>query len=322
MSVNFVQSNQTTNWNGQDFAWPANPNGTPAQIPCENTEIIGSYWRIPVLNGNRVVNYTYITAVETDIKPQPDALKILRVKLVGTAGVTQVDMAIVDSDNISTSSPPNQFAYLCDGLGGVLPVMPLVDIPIPMEQSNPVSQDPSGNNTFIFAFPANPDAREYNVQAEWYNNAVPGVPYDPSGITTIAEVVTWFNTNRSDYGTWSNPGGDVLKLVSAPGSPTYVLRAGMIVSLVPVDYCFDLTSFSSGTPVNQIRFGTGTIIDLVPFTLTNNPLTLINAIKNKVSAQTVFSTTVAHKLGILTVQETPILLLNGSVVATAASGAC
>lgn len=320
--ITFVQTNQATNVNGLNYAYPANPNGTPFQIPCQDTQIIASYWRIPVTAGNRVVDYDYIVATETSTPPTPDAIKILRVKLTNTAGVTQLDFAIVNTDNIAASSPPNQFAYLCDGLGGTLPVMPIVAIPIPIQESSPASTDASGNNTFIFAFPVNPDGREYNIQGEWYNGSVPGTPYAPSGITTVAAVRTWFAANRSSYGTWSNPSTNILKLVSAPGSGTYVTKAGIVVSLAPVNYCFDLTSFSAGTPVNQIQFGTGGIISLTPFTLTNDPNVLINAIKSKMSAQTTFSTSVAHKLGISTVQETPKLLNSGTTVATASSGTC
>lgn len=322
MSVVFVQTSQATQFNGMNYAWPANPNGTPAQIPCSQTEIVGSFWRIPVLNGNRVVNYSYITAVETNVPPQPDALKILRVKLTDTAGVTSIDMAIANTDNISTSSPPNQLAYLCDGLGGTLPVMPLVTIPIPMMQSAPQTEDSAGNRTFIFAFPENPDGRLYNIEGEWYNNALPSPAYAPAGITTVAGVQTWFAANRSDYGTWTNPSTNILKLVSAPTDPIYVALAGIVVNLTPVDYCFNLTSFSTPAAVNQIRFGTGTLLDLTPFLLTNDPNVLINAIKSKMSAQTTFSTTVAHKLGINTVQATPKLYHDGVLVATAASGTC
>ena len=88
MSVKFVQSNQVTNVNGEDFGYPANPNGTALQIPCEDTEIIGSFWRIPQPLGNRLQGYQYIVDNGTSVKPTPDAIKILRVKLTNTAGIT------------------------------------------------------------------------------------------------------------------------------------------------------------------------------------------------------------------------------------------
>lgn len=322
MAVTFVQTNQATQFNGLDFAYPANPDGTPAQIPCADTQIIASYWRIPVVQGNRVIGYEFLTAVETDVKPTADALKILRVKLTNTAGVTQIDMAIVDADNISSSSPANYFAYLCDGLGGTLAVMPMVTIPLPILQSLPQNTDASGNNTFVFAFPENPDGREYNIQGEWYNSYIPGTPYAPAGIVTVGQVRTWFAANRSDYGTWTNPSTNILVLVSAPTSPIYVAKAGIVVSLTPVDYCFDLTAYSTPAAVNQLKFGSGTLLNLTPFMLTDDPNVLLNAIKSKMSAQTTFDTSVSSHLGINTVQETPKLYHNGTLVVTSTSGAC
>src|SRR6185312_8250023 len=171
--ITFVQTNQAVKVNANNFAWPNEPNGVPLQIPCQNMEIIASYWRIPQYQGNRVTGYAYVVCSETSTKPQPDALKVLLVKLTDTAGITTVDMAILDTDNNSYSSPPNQLAYLCDGLGGTLPVMPTVTIPVPMQQSGPQT-DTNGLNTFVFTFPSNPLGLGYTLNGAWFNGAAQG----------------------------------------------------------------------------------------------------------------------------------------------------
>lgn len=324
MSISFVQSNQVTAVNSNEFAFPNNINGVPLQITCENTEIIASYWRIAQLNGNRVVGYSYIVAQETSVKPTPDALKILRVKMTDTAGITTLDMAIVDSDNISTSSPPNQFAYLCDGLGGTLPVMPTVSIPFPMQQSVPQTIAANGDNTFIFSFPSNPLGLGYTMNAAYFNSALPYTPFVPSGITTVAQFVTWASSNWSNYGTWTALSDVTFKLVSGTGDVTQVFLAGMNVDLTPVNFCFDLTAYSTSAPVNQLKFGGGSLIDLaVPFMLTDNPVTLQNILISHMSSGTIFnSSSVAHKLGINTTMATPALYYNDVLVVASTSGAC
>lgn len=324
MSVVFVQSNQVTKVNGNDFAYPNNINGVPLQVTCENTEIIASYWRIAQLDGNRVVGYTYVVAPETSVKPTPDALKVLRVKLTDTAGITTLDMAIADGDNISTSSPPNQFAYLCDGLGGTLPVMPTVTIPYPMQQSAPQTIATNGDNTFIFSFPSNPLGLLYTMNAAYFNSAVPYFAFNPSGITTVAQFVTWATSHWSNYGTWTALSATTFKLVSGTGAVTQVFLAGMNVDLTPVNFCFNLTAYSTPAPVNQLKFGSGELIDLaVPFMLTDNPVTLMNVLRVHMSSGTIFDTTsVAHKLGINTTMATPKLYYNDVLVVTSTAGAC
>ena len=323
MSVKFVVSNQAVDINGEVFAFPNNPNGTPVQIPCDQTEIIGSYWRIPQFIGSRVVGYVYAVATNTSVKPANSDIKVLSIKLTDTAGVTQMMLAIVDADNVATTSPPNQLAYLCDGLGGSLPVMPTVTIPIPIQQTGPQSTDTTtGANTFIFPFPANPDAREYDISGIWFNGVPPTPAYAPSGITTVAGVVTYANTNWSAVGTFSNPTGNILKLVS-PAGGSQVTKAGIIVSLAPVDYCFDLSAFSTPANVDGVQFGSGTIIKLPSgFVLTNNPVTLMNVLIHVMSSGTIFNTSVTHKLGINTVQDTPQLYDGVTSIVTASGGTC
>lgn len=322
--IEFVMSNQVTNVNGEDFGYPANPNGIPLQIPCTDTQIIGSFWRIPQPLGNRLQGYQYIVDNGTPNPPVPDAVKVLRVKLTNTAGITSVDFAILNADNIATTSPPNYFAFLCDGTGGTLPVMPTVAIPYPILQTPPQSTDPTTSaNTFIFPLPDNPAALQYQVNAVWFNGAAPTTPFAPSGITTAALFATWANSNWSAFGTWSSPATNILKLVSLTGSATYVKNAGMNVDLAPVNFCFDLTAFgASPVNVNGVKFGSGNIIPIPAFLLTNNNVTLLNQLIPVMSSMTIFNTSVSHKLGINTIQATPKLYNGLTLVSTAGSGTC
>ena len=328
MAILFIQVPQVTAVNGNDFAWPNNPNGTPMQIPCTDTEIIASYWRIPSVNGNRVTGYNYIVASEQSVPPTPDALKILRIKATNTAGITTFDFAIADNDNVSTTSPQNQYAYLCDGLGGTLPVMPVVTIPVPMMQSAPQTNT-NGLNTFIFSFPPNPNGLQYVLNGAWFNNAVPYAAYAPSGITTVAEFVTWANSNWSEYGTWTALSAETLKLasnVASPASTIPVFKAGISMDLTPVNFCFDLSAFGTPVLVNQFKFGSGALHNFeTPFMLNNNPVTLANQLSRVMSSGTILDATThasTHKLNILTTQATPAVYINGALVVTSTAGAC
>lgn len=319
----FVESNQVVSVNSQNWAWPTNPNGTIMQIPCEDTQIIGSFWRVPQTLGNRVIGYTDLTAVNQTTKPTPDAIKVLRVKLTGTGGITTLDMAIADADNVATTSPPNQFAYLCDGNGGTLPVMPTVTIPIPIQQVGPQTTDATtGDRTFIFAFPANPDGLLYNIQGIWLDGVAPTPAYVPAGKTTVANVVTYANANWGDFGTWSNPLTNILKLVSANDDVQYVAKAGIVVSITPAAFCIDLTAFSTPAAVNGIKFGASATIPIAAFLLTNNNVTLYNVLRQIMSSGTTFSTATTHKLGITTVQSLVHLYNDSTLVASATAGVC
>lgn len=321
MSVPFVQSNQVTKVNGNEYGFPNNATGTVVSIPVDGTQIIGSYWRIPQSMGSRFIGYEYQVAVETSSPPTPDSLKILRVKLTGEGGVTTVDMAITNTDNVSTSTPPCQFAYLADGSGGTLPVMPTVAIPYPILQNGPESMTGTTNN-FVLPFPANPAALLYTIQGFYINGQAPTPTFAPTGITTVAGIVTYFNANYSAYGTWSAT-GDVLKLSSPTSAGTQALKVGMAVSLTATPYCFDLTSFSTPSAVNGIAFGSGTTIPVPAFQLTNDPVVLMNVLKKYMSVGTTFDTTsVSHKLGISTTMATPKLLNGASTVATATGAVC
>lgn len=319
----FVVTNQAVDINGEIYAYPNNPNGTTIYIPCEQTEIIGPAWRIPQTSGGRVIGYNYVTANDSSVKPTADSLKVLSVKFTNDAGITQLYFAIADNDQLGTTSPPSQLAYLCNGIGGGLPVMPLVTIPTPILQTGPQSTDnTTGANTFIFSFPENPAGLEYLVNAVYLNGVAPTPAYVAAGITTVAGVAAYANTHWSDYGTWTNPSTNILKLVSDSGDVQMVLRAGIVVELAPVDFCFDLTAYSTPAAVNGVKFGTGNIIPVPAFLLTNNNVDLLNVLIRVMSSGTTYNTATSHKLGINTVMAQPKLYNNSTLVATAASGAC
>lgn len=323
--VPYVRSNQVVHVNGQDFAWPANPNGVPGgmSIPTLGTQVVGPYWRIPQTQGPRVIGFAYLVADNSTTKPQPDALKVLSLKLTGEGGVTNIIIAIADNDEYPGTTPASQWAFLADGLGGTLPVMPTVTIPVPIMQQDAQVIDPStGARTFIFVLPDNPLGLLYNVNGIWFNGLVPSPTYVPAGITTPAGFAAYGTTNWSDYGTWSAT-GNVVKLVSPTSAVIPVTKAGIDVNLTPTDFCFDLSAYSTPALVNGIRFGgTATIIPVTPFMLTDDPNVLLNVLKPKMAPSTVFSTAVANKLGVKTVQDVPKVYNGAVLVETSTAGAC
>lgn len=322
MSVKFVVSNQVTSVNAQDFGYPNNPNGITKQIPCENVEMVNSFWRVPRILGNRVIGYEYLVATDAN-KPTPDSVKIQRVK--DTSDNSQYDFAIIDADNVATTDPQNRFAYLCDGLGGTLAVMPTVTIPYPILQQGPSSTGSTGTNVFTFSFPNNPLGLLYAIPYPWFNGIAPATPYAPSGITTAAQFVTWANTSGhwDGYGTWSSPSANIVLLSSPTTATIPVSLAGIDIALTPKAYCFDFSAYSTPAAVNQFRIGTtGALIPIPPFMLTNtNEAVVIGAIDQYLPGAT-FITSVANKLGVTAVSDVPKLYNNGVLVVTATAGVC
>lgn len=318
----FVQSNQVVGVGGEAFIKNNYITGVVAgiakQLNCANLTIVNSFWKIPWVVGTVVTKYTYEVAINTSSPPTPDSIKVLIVK--DNSDQTEYELAITNTDNVSTSTPICQLAYLCDGLGGSLPIMPTVTIPFPVIQFPPTSVS-GGNNTFTFAFPHNPLALLYSIPAPWFNGVAGTPAYVPSGITTPAGFVTWATTNWSAYGTWANPSGDIITLVSAT---TNVNKAGMQIALTPAAYCFDLTAYSSPVAVNQVKFGTGgTLINIPAFTLTNDPNVLLAQLTKVMSTEsTTYGTAIAHKLQVNTVYDVPKLYNNGSLVVTSTAGVC
>lgn len=322
MSVNFVQCPQVVGVAGQAFVYPnyvlGVVNGISKQISCQNVTIINSFWKIPYVVGTVVTKYTYEVAINTSTPPTKDSIKVLIIK--DKQDQTEYEIAIANTDNMAASSPPNQFAYLCDGLGGTLATMPTVTLPFPIIEFPPTSVV-GGNNIFTFTFPHNPLGLLYSIPAPWFNGLLGAPAYAPSGITTPAQFVTWANTNWSAYGTWANPSGDIVTLTSVS---TNVTNAGMQIALTPAAFCFDLSAYSTPAAVNQVKFGTGGVLISVPaFMLTNDPTVLAAVLQKVMSAEsTSFGFAITHKLQVNTVYDVPKLYNNGSLVVTSTAGAC
>lgn len=316
--VPFVRSNQVLEINTESFAYPNYPNGISKDIQTDGTNIVGAFWRIPNTLGNRIIGWNKLVATDAT-KPRADAVKALRVK---ASDNTEYEMAIADNDYVASTSPiPDQFAYLANGLGGSLPVMPTVTIPAPILQSGPQSSDSNGR-VFVFAFPANPNALLYAIPYPWFNGVAPTVPYAPSGITTAALFVTWANTSGKwdGYGTWSSV-GDVVSLLNTDSSAIPLSFAGMQISLTAVHFC--LTLNASPDNVNGIKID-GAIMPITPLSAgRTNRQDLINAIQKYFPGDT-FTTLIANKIDVLTTRVPQDIRYNGGAVSglTWAPGAC
>ena len=325
MAVNYVQSNQVTGHNGVDLTalnfQTGVVSGQTVAIPTAQNGafIVGAFWRIPVVLSGTLIKYQYAEAFDAT-KPQPDALKVLRVKWDRESW----DIAIADSDYVGTT---NTFGTLADGLGGALAIMATVTIPFPIIQNAPVTTTSDGTRTFIFAFPSNPNALTYSIPWPWFNGVAPAFPYSPAtqsppvSVTTPALFVTWANTHWAMYGTWAHT-GDIVTLTSASSDVIPVSNAGVLAQPTPTAWCLDCTSFSTPAAVNGLKIGSGSIIPFGAFMATNaNMQTLINAIKPHFEDGAVF-TIVGTKINIVTVL--PVLTIyNGvTLVKTATAGVC
>lgn len=311
--IQFVRSNQVFEFNGQIFGYPSNPNGIPKSIACRSVSM-GYYWLIPIVQGNRVVRYNELVAVD-NVKPQPDAFKIQRLKDALDAN-TEYGIAVLDTDGITS----NTFVDSCNGCCGDTPTMPNVSIPAPIIQSGPASTT-DGVNRFVFPFPSNPFSYPIAVPYPWFNGAA-GTPITAGdAVTTAAQAATWATTNWSDYGTWTSS-GDALILDSASTDTVYVTKAGMQPALVPQSFCIDLSSFSIPAAVNGVKLGTGTTtLAVSPFMLSSTSGdTVINALKKYMPTATFTKST--GKVQVDTISGKPIFYYDTSVVLTAGTGAC
>lgn len=319
MSVSFVKSNQVVSQNGTILLRYNSRTGVvntaTRDINCDNTTIVGAFWLIPIVVGATVGKYEYVQAVNST-KPTPDSLKVLRVKFKHDT----YELAILDTDYITTA---DEFATLCDGLGGTLATMTAVTIPFPIFQDPPTSVNATtGTKTFTFPFPINPLALTYNIPWPWFNGVAPTPAYAPSGITTPAGFVTWANANWGTYGTFASS-GNIVTLSNPTTAGTVLTKAGIGVSLAPADYCLDLTSFTSGTTVTGMQLGAAPIINFPAFSAVNTNLqAVINAIQPHFEDGAIFTLTVANKIGINTVSAVLKLINVAATVATATAGTC
>jgi hypothetical protein len=314
MAIQFVNTNQLVGVNGVFYLYPSYLGGIEQAIPCRSVPM-GFFWLTPIVQGNRVIGYDQMVAVDAS-KPSPDSLKVLRLKDALNAN-TVYEIAVLDSDGVTG----NTFIDNCNGCCGDTPVMPTVTIPHPILQLPPQSTTAT-TRTFVFPFPSNPNARLYAIPFPWFNGVAPAQAYEPAGITTPAQFVTWANTSGKwdDYGTWSAT-GDVITLVNSDSSTIVLSRAGMSISLTPTPFCFNMTAFSTPAAVNSVQFGTGAVFTFPPFMLTNaNQQTVINSIRQFIPEATFVIS--SNKLQVSTVQAAPKLKNGATTVVTASAGAC
>lgn len=310
--IRFVRSNQVLEVNGVFYSYPSNTGGISKSIPC-TSEVMGFFWMVPIVQGNRVIGYDTLNA-NSATKPSPDAVKILRVKDAIDAN-TEYGIAVLDADGVTS----NTFVNNCNGCCGSTPVMPTVTIPTPILQL-PAQTVVDGVHTFVFPFPANPNGLLYSIPFPWFNGAAGTPAYAPTGITTAAQFVTWADANWGAYGEWSSS-GDIVTLASTSTDDIPVLLAGMQISLTPATFCLDFTAFSPPAAVNGIKFGTGATFAFSPFMINGtNQQTLINRIQRFIP-DAVFTISTG-KLQIATIQPVPKLYNDTTLVATAATGAC
>lgn len=316
MAIQFVTSTQVLEINGDTapYTWPNEPTGITKSIPCKS-EVMGFFWMVPKVQGNRVIGYS-IENANDNIKPRPDAVKILRLKDAIDANI-EYGIAVADGDGISG----NTFVDKCNGCCGATPSMDVITWPTPILQLGP--QETSADRTertWVFPFPENPGALEYLIPYPWFNGTAPVTPYAGSGITTAAQFVTLADSNWGDYGDWSSS-GNVVSLLNTDSDVVVLVEAGMAVSLKPKVYCFDVSTMSPPAAVNGIKFGSSPTFTFRPFILTgSNQQTLINSIKKFVT-DGVFVISSGH-LQVSTTQALPHLYNNTSVVLSATVGAC
>lgn len=312
--IQFVTSTQVMQVNAENYTYPTYPNGLTKAIPSR-VQVLAAYWFIPVTLGNRLLHYNELIATDAT-KPQADAFKVLRLKDAIDAN-TEYAIAVADADCVTT----NSFVDKCNGCCGSTPVMADVTIPTPILQSPP-QVTASLSNAFVFPFPANPNARLYSIPFPWFNGSAPATAYEPSGITTPAQFVTWANTSGKwdGFGTWTST-GDVVTLVSTSSDDIFVLLAGMQISLTAALFCFDLSSFSAGAAVNGLKLGSATTLSFLQLQLSNTNQDALISRLQPLMPGAVFTKSSNH-LQVATVQATPHLYNNTSLVSTAGAGAC
>lgn len=313
-----VLTNQLFRSGGNYAYYPENPQILNPMTIQANSVTQGAWWVTPRIQTG--VTYTppqYQEAVDAN-KPSPDSFKVLRLIQVDTNNILEI--CILDTD--CTSSNPNYstWSYNVNGLGGSVPVMPLVTIPAPIIESGPVSGTATTARTFLFLFPNKVAAYDYLIQG-WTFNRVAAYVTPPTDKSTTGEMATWATSNLPDYGTWSAPSANILQLVSDNSDTVPVLTAGIIVAVKRVDYCFDLTAYSTPAAVNGVKFGSEPTQALIPFMLTDDPNVLKQALI-PVMGNAIFSTAVANKLGVATTQAQPKLYFDATLIETATAAVC
>ena len=308
--VPYIQSNNVIEEQSITYLYPTTPQGLVRQIPVVGTVIVAAYWKIPVLQSNGLLAYKNEPAINST-PPTPDSVKMLLLK--NNEQNQTWGIAIANTDQVTTSA----WNTAASAAAGTTQTMPAVTVPTPIIQFGPVSTDGSGTNVFLFEFPNNPLGLRYGITAPWFNGIAPTTAYAPTGIGTVAAIVTWANTTGhwDAYGTWSSPSPNILKLSSPTSATTPVKMAGMNPTLTAKPQCLDCTSTSTPIPVNGVKFGSGgPIITFPAFMLTNTAASLqalVNSIQPLIPAATFAIQAGNNKITITTNQDL-VRIMNGS----------
>lgn len=261
--VNFITSNNVIEMNGDTYAFGSDfPQGLSREIPVLNTHPAGVYWKVPQQNdGGIFIGYanTQVLAASPSTRPTPDSQKILLLK---NDDGNYWGIAILDTDETISGSPTSRWAFNANGTGGTLPVMDTLTVPTPILQASYTNQATNGDRTFLFTFPPNPLGLLYSILASFFNGIPPVQAFQPSGITTLAQFVTWANTSGKwdMYGVWSSPNTTTLKLLSSTGSTIYVNMAGLVYpALAEVVHTLDMTVVATPAMVDGVSFGSATV---------------------------------------------------------------
>jgi hypothetical protein len=168
------------------------PTGCDKLINCDKLQIIGTFWRQPVLDvGGNVVGYNEIPASQP--KPSTDSYKVVK-------AYSEIDLVTIIIDDAQTSQIVLDACAVCCGDAPIVfntPVPPVFKEQKPCTDANGnrviVKTRPICNNGIVVTFTANGD------------NPTP----DPqSSYATAQEFVTWANANWSAYGTWELVNGN------------------------------------------------------------------------------------------------------------------
>jgi hypothetical protein len=164
-------------------------------IPCTaQPEVTG--WYIPNIAGGRLNSYDFRIGSET-VKPQPDAIKVLRLRDRQNGNVYFIPIADAANGQL--------FNDACNACCEAVAPLAAVTIPVPQIEVTACWDQATGKYlVYTYAVPLSgalvykPRGSQNNV---YFTPASPG-----GGFATVALFITWANTNWSAYGVWSNVG--------------------------------------------------------------------------------------------------------------------
>lgn len=244
----------------QNEVW-LNANPKTVQIPCVDLTFRGEEWCVPQVQDGRLLGYARTISAS---KPSPDSVKALR---VCTVKGDEYLILVSDSDTQAL------LVTNCNDCCGPTPILPAVTVPAPIIEDK-ICPDASGNYTFIFPVPQNPNTLKYLIPHgnASFNGQYATPDLSGAGYSSVSALVTALNTNWSAYGTFTaiNSNKDI-QLVS-----TTTVSAGLYITLLAAAYCCTLPG--SPTQVDGIIIG-GTLVNFTTIQIsTANGTDLINAI--------------------------------------------